>query len=266
MTKLTYHKDKNFFMDWLMLNEMSTGEIALWHTLMNIGNRVGQKSIFNAPTSTVMKLTGLSKQGLTDARKKLIKRGFISYEKGGQNKAPIYEMIPLHKVFNHYFSFAKEEDQAGNLTSDLTQNLTPHLDEDLSQELTIHKEQSTKKKRRGGSGRASSSLCKTYEENINKLTPLIQKELMGWIDDMGEDIVEEALVITVKKGGKTFSYLEKVLEQWQQVGLKTLEDVHTYELERELEKSSKLIPFKKQPPKQKTAEESLDAWLKEEFQ
>jgi len=89
---------------------------------------------------------------------------------------------------------------------------------------------------------------------------------MGWIDDMGEDIVEEALVITVKKGGKTFSYLEKVLEQWQQVGLKTLEDVHTYELERELEKSSKLIPFKKQPPKQKTAEESLDAWLKEEFQ
>jgi len=266
MEKLTYHKDKNFFMDWLMLNEMSTGEIALWHTLMNIGNRVGQKSIFNAPTSTVMKLTGLSKQGLTDARKKLIKRGFISYEKGGQNRAPIYEMIPLHKVFSNYFSFTKEEDRAENLTSDLTPNLTPHLAEDLPQELTIHKEQNTKKKRRGGSGGASSSLCKIYEENINKLTPLIQKELMRWIDDMGEDVVKEALIMTVKKGGKTFSYLEKILEQWQQAGLKTLDEVHTYELEKELGKTSKLIPFKKQPPKQKTAEESLDAWLKEEFQ
>lgn len=266
MTKLTYHKDKNFFMDWLMLNEMSTGEIVLWHTLMNIGNRLGQQSVFNAPTSTVMKLTGLSKQGLADARKKLIKRGFISYEKGGQNKAPIYEMIPLHKVVNYYFSFAKEEDQAGNLTPDLTSDLTPDLAEDLPQELTIHKEQNKKKKRGRGSERASSSLCKTYEENINKLTPLIQKELMRWIDDMGEDMVKEALIITVKKGGKTFSYLEKVLEQWKQAGLKTPEDIHTYELEKELKKSSKLIPFKKQPPKQKTAEESLDAWLKEEFQ
>src|SRR5690625_7594664 len=120
MTKLTYHKDKNFFMDWLMLNEMSTGEIALWHTLMNIGNRVGQKSIFNAPTSTVMKLTGLSKQGLTDARKKLIKRGYISYEKGGQNRAPIYEMITLHKVFSNYFSFTMDEDRVDNFTSYIT--------------------------------------------------------------------------------------------------------------------------------------------------
>src|SRR5690625_7758939 len=87
MEKLYYHKDKNFLMDWLMLNNMSTGEIALWHTLMNIGNRLGQKNEFNAPTSTLMKLTGLSKQGTVNARKKLMDRGFIAYEKGKQHRS-----------------------------------------------------------------------------------------------------------------------------------------------------------------------------------
>jgi len=78
MEKLHGHKDKKFLMDWLMLNNMSTGEIALWHTLMTIGNRLGQKNEFNASTSTLMKLTGLSKQGTVNARKKLLQ------QKGGR--------------------------------------------------------------------------------------------------------------------------------------------------------------------------------------
>lgn len=260
MAKLNFHKDKNFFMDWLMLNEMSTGEIALWHTLMNIGNRLGQRSTFNAPTSSVMKFTGLSKQGVINARKKLMERGFINYEKGHQNKAPVYEMLPLHNVLENYFPFGQRND----LTTDSTRNLTPQLTEELSDDLTIHKVQNTKEKRRGGSGRELSTLYKMYEENINKLTPLIQKELLKWIKDVDESLVEEAIIITVKKGGKTFSYMEKILEQWKQAGLQTVEEVHAYELEKELEKNNKLIPFKKQS-KQLLQEESLDVWLKEEF-
>src|SRR5699024_7333621 len=137
MTKLHYHKDKSFFMDWLVLNDMSTGEIALWHTLMNIGNRLGQKSVFNAPTSTVMRLTGLSKQGIINARKKLMERGFISFQKGRQNKAPVYEMIPIHQTIDHYCAFGSDE----GLTQDLTQDLTPELTQDSTGDLTIHKVQ-----------------------------------------------------------------------------------------------------------------------------
>src|SRR5699024_7570814 len=136
MTKLNYHKDKNFFMDWLMMNEMATGEIVLWHTLMNIGNRLGQKSIFNAPTSTVMKFTGLSKQGLMNARKKLMNRGFITYEKGQQNKAPVYNMLPIHQEINKFLSFEH--------TEELTQDLTPQLTKERTPDLTIHKVQNTK--------------------------------------------------------------------------------------------------------------------------
>lgn len=263
MSKLNYHKDKNFFMDWLMLNDMSTGEIALWHTLMNIGNRLGQKSVFNAPTSTVMRWTGLSKQGVINARKKLKERGFISYKKGKQNQAPVYKMIPLHKAIEHYFTFTSNQELTQDLPRASSPSLTPQLTEDSTDELTIHKVQNTKeKRRRGGSKREMHELCKIYEENIGKLTPLIREELLGWMDDFGENVIEEAILIMVKKGGKTFSYLEKILEEWKQEGLRTLEEVHAYELEKELEKSKKLIPFRKQT---KQEEESLDEWLKEEF-
>ena len=168
-----------------MLNNLTTGEIVLWHTLMNIGNRLGQRSVFNVPNTTLMKFTGLSKQGVINSRKKLLERGFIRYEKGHQNKAPIYEMIPLNQAVGHYFSTNTDHeltrDLTQGLTSDVTPKLTTKLTLDATQELPIHKVKSKKERRRGGgSVREINDLFKTYEENINKLTPLIREELMEW--------------------------------------------------------------------------------------
>src|SRR5699024_9257541 len=171
MTKLHYHKDKNFFMDWLVLNDMSTGEIALWHTLMNIGNRLGQKRVFNAPTSTVMRLTGLSKQGIINARKKLMERGFISLQKGRQNKAPVYEMIPLPQTIEHSSSLATDEG--------LSQERSRRLTKDSTWYHTRQNVQSKKQKsRRGGRRSINEASCNMYEEHSGKLTPLIRDELI----------------------------------------------------------------------------------------
>ncbi|QGS68339.1 hypothetical protein CV093_06310 [Oceanobacillus sp. 143] len=164
MTTINFHRDKNLLMDWLMLNHLTTGEIVLWHKLMNIGNRLGQRSVFNAPNSTLMKFTGLSKQGIINARKKLIERGFIRYEKGHQNKAPVYEMIPLHQAIGHYFSTTKNQELTKDLTQDVTRDFTLKFTSDSAQELPIHKDKSKKERRGGGSGRDMDSLFKSYEE------------------------------------------------------------------------------------------------------
>lgn len=262
MTKqLNFHADKNLFMDWLMLNEMTSGEIVLWHTLMTIGNRLGRKTIFNAPTSTVISQTGLSKQGVMNARKKLFCRGFIKYENGKKNKAPIYEMIPLKEVIQQ--NLYSDENQA--LTLNLTQDLTHHLTDPTTQNLTIHKDKREKERRRGGRGREENQLFKTYEENIGKLTPLIQEELLKWISIFDEVIVEEAIRITVMKGGRTFSYAEKILQQWKNAGLQTFEEVQGYELEKELEKSKKVIPFRKRVPEGQAIEDLYAELLEEDF-
>ena len=261
MTTLKFHKDKNFFMDWMMLNHITTGEIVLWHTLMNIGNRLGQRSIFNAPTSTLMKLTGLSKQGVINARKKLLDRRFIRYEKGHLNKAPIYEMIPLHQAIEHYSSFTNNEKLTSHLTQEVTQELTPTSPPNL----TIHKVKNSKEKSSRREGSEVNPLFKSYEENMNKLTPMIKDELLAWARVFDEEIVVEAIRESVKKGGRTFSYLEKILQNWKQAGLATLEEVETYEIEKELEKKMKLIPFRKQNSNEETKEDLVTELLKEDF-
>ncbi|UQD52331.1 hypothetical protein C0971_10135 [Bacillus methanolicus] len=99
---MNYIKELKAFRDWLLLNDLPTSAIALWHTLMAINNMTGWKERFNAPNSTVEKLTGLSKQGLVDARKKLIENGLIEYEKGKKGKAPTYKMVSLVNSLDQY--------------------------------------------------------------------------------------------------------------------------------------------------------------------
>ncbi|WP_145523935.1 hypothetical protein [Virgibacillus sp. SK37] len=136
---------------WLLLNELSTSGIVLWHALMDISNHIGCKSTFNVPNSTLMKLTGLSKQGLMNARALLMERHFIRYERGKRGYAPIYEIISLaHSVY--LFGY-----QSG----------TQSLDKLLTEEFPIHKD---KEKRRGGIGKRE-NVFSVYEQNMGSLLP-----------------------------------------------------------------------------------------------
>lgn len=88
-------KERRSFSRWLIWNEMNTSSIALRHALAEINNGLGRKRTFNVPNSTLMTLTGLSKQGLINARETLVEKQFIHYEKGKRGHAPMYEIISL---------------------------------------------------------------------------------------------------------------------------------------------------------------------------
>ncbi|SFT03711.1 hypothetical protein [Marininema halotolerans] len=92
---MNYMKELNAFRNWVMLNRLSTGQIALWHTLMSINNMSGWQESFTAPNQTLQLLTGLSRQGLDGARNGLIQSGRIRYRKGKSNQAGTYQMISL---------------------------------------------------------------------------------------------------------------------------------------------------------------------------
>lgn len=195
-------KEMNAFRDWLLLNEMSSSAIVLWYSLFAIWNKAGCQSKFSVPNSILMKLTGLSKQGLINARATLVQKQFIRYEKGKKGCAPIYS---LNSLVN---SVDSSEYQSS------TQSL-PLIDD-------------LKERRRRGRRIASEKLLVTYEQNFGSLPPVVMKSLHDWCDVFDEEIVMEAIEFTVKKGGRTFSYLEKILEQWQDAGLKNREDVRHY--------------------------------------
>lgn len=67
---------KNFYRN-LTWQPLSTGQIALWHALMAINNQAGWAEWFRVHMSLLELYSGLSRSGITQARKELCERGLV---------------------------------------------------------------------------------------------------------------------------------------------------------------------------------------------
>ena len=225
--KMNYIKKLNAFREWLLINELPAGAIALWHTLMSINNAARWKHSFNAPNAIVGQLSGLSRQGILDARNKLIENDLIKCENGQKGKAPIYEIISL-------VDFAEQPTSALLDTS---------LDTSTGESLTIlkHKEKQERRKEEA----REVELVKIYEANVSWLSPLARDEFARWVGLVVEAVMLEAIKLTTKHDGHTFSYMEKILQEWKRVNVVTLDAVMAYERRKSSAKNN-TIPFRKQ--------------------
>ena len=79
------------FMDRVIVERPSTGQICLWHALMYICNKCGWKKEFTVANSTLQMLTGLSRKGVYDAREALREKGLIDFQPNGTH-ATIYTL------------------------------------------------------------------------------------------------------------------------------------------------------------------------------
>lgn len=83
------------FRDWSIVNLPTTGETALWYSLININNMAGWSEWFSAANPTLELMTGLSKSSLDRSRNKLVQRGLIEYQKGTTRQAGSYRLVSL---------------------------------------------------------------------------------------------------------------------------------------------------------------------------
>lgn len=340
---MNYIKELNAFREFLLENELAAGAISLWHALMSINNKTMWKRRFNGPGAVVGQLAGLSKQGVVDARAKLVEYGLIRYDKGCPGKAPVYEMISLvQEEFAHSTASTKVEVQEdmtipslnkaassdvgmtdGNMNDHVTwmslfaemlagafvpfvenrsgekqetakddlsdtgdnekftytventakvqtshrlrsyprpgehthknpisffkekqmnvpsgysqsNRLHPLLDSPLDQStdrnLTVRKQKQNKTEKRQDRI-TPAQVYSMFVENIGTASGMIQAELQDWIQKMGEGVVTEAIRRAAKHGGKTFSYVEKILLEWEQKQIQSVEACRRYQLE-----------------------------------
>ncbi|QQK77844.1 DnaD domain protein [Salicibibacter cibarius] len=230
---MNYVKELKAFKDWLLLNDLDTSAIALWYTLMSINNMAGWKERFNAPNSTVEKLTGLSKQGLVNARKNLIDNDLIVYEKGKKNKAPAYQMKSLVNSVDPsgYQSIYQSEYPSGYQSND--ESLTiPKQKRDGYEE--VEDEEKT---------RAEDPYV-IYQENFGVMRPMITESISDWCSSFSAEIVVAAMKRGIKQNARSFAYIESILRDWSQQGIKTINDIKAYE--KQTSQPSKTIPFPKQ--------------------
>ncbi|WP_339229073.1 DnaD domain protein [Oceanobacillus sp. FSL K6-2867] len=218
-------KEMNAFRDWLLLNEMSSSGIVLWYSLFTIWKKFGCESKFNVPNSTLMKLTGLSKQGLIKARNTLIRHQFIHYE-NKKGSAPDYQLSSLARSV---------ESSQSHSQSQTTSESLPLLDD-------------LRNRRREGRKIASEKLLVAYEQSFGGLPPIAMQSLHDWSEELEEEIILEAIELAMKQGGRMFSNVEEILEQWKGAGLKNTGEVRNYIKQP---KSQNTVPFKKRTKKEK---------------
>lgn len=81
------------------------------------------------------------------------------------------------------------------------------------------------------------SISEFYQQNMGVLTPVVAEDISLWIDghhfDEPNDIVIEAIRIAVKNGVRKWSYVNKILLDWRDHNLRTMQQVRAYSLEFE---------------------------------
>ena len=96
--RMNYIAELNAFHDYLLLNQLSTSEIALWHALVHINNKTMWKTEFAASNLMLQQLTGLSISGIASARNKLKQRGVLEYIPGKARQAGKYHLFYFSKT------------------------------------------------------------------------------------------------------------------------------------------------------------------------
>jgi len=77
----------------------------------------------------------------------------------------------------------------------------------------------------------------TYEQNMGVLAPIVREDISYWMDggyfDEPHEIIVEAISIAVKNGARRWAYANKILLDWADNKLRTLQQVRAYSLEYE---------------------------------
>lgn len=104
-----------------------------------------------------------------------------------------------------------------------------------------------------------------YEQNgFGALGNHIGDKIGFWIDDLNEELVLQAMKLTVENGADNWNYVEKILRDWMNRGFKSIDDYKAHELKREQERKRKLASRRSYGPAPK--EGLVPEWLQEQKQ
>ncbi|MBF0020702.1 DnaD domain protein [Enterococcus faecalis] len=77
------------------------------------------------------------------------------------------------------------------------------------------------------------SVFQLYQSIFGMLNSVTIQNLEYWCNDLSTELVSEALKISAKSNARNFKYTESILRNWEQEGVKTLDDVKALAVKRE---------------------------------
>lgn len=116
--------------------------------------------------------------------------------------------------------------------------------EEEKEEETNKKEESSSSKEEGVVLTTMTTILKSYEEAYGTATPVIQRMLWGYVDDLGAELVSKVIQVTAEAGGKTWPYLSRSLDDCRAKGM----DLAAYETEQARRKAGRNVRVDRPTP------------------
>ena len=118
----------------------------------------------------------------------------------------------------------KVDDTGNNVTDELPEVTKSYTEKEKEKELELDTD--TENKKRSGNDHITQSLSLIQENYFNQITPIKLESLTTEIEQLGENaagIISVAIDYTKEKG-KNLNYLTKVINNWADDNVKTVED------------------------------------------
>jgi len=253
---MDYFKQRRAFRE-LKVYELhiSVGQNSLYRELLDYANDKNRLDIsFRLTNDVLMSMTGLSLNGLVQARKKLLKIGLIKYTKGERNSdAPTYQIVNLIGVKNTLGnsqgsnrvtdrvitkSNSQGNSQGNNRVTDRVTNLITNT---KTNTMTYTPSSSKSSKSDVGNDTSTKSddddfkkLITYYQQNIGVTNPIVVQQLKESVNDFVEhktslkesySIVRFAIELTAQNNVHNWKYIQTILNNWQKDNLFTLSNI-----------------------------------------
>ena len=250
---MNYILEIKAFYDWLKVNKLSTGSIALWHALMHIANKTGWQESFTVAIVVLEIKTGLKKQAIINARNSLKQAGLIEFSSRGGNQSAVYKI-------NSLVSFKQTQTHTQGDTQTHTQGDT--------QTHTINKQNNTIQNETNIIYGHDDDMRVCVENNNNILNIYIPEDIKsqvfsfsrylflryfgrnpsapdieyvfrrikgitGGIDENYKNMLEYAFEQAQKANCLNINYINGIFSNFAKRGIETIEDCYRFEYEQD---------------------------------
>jgi DnaD/phage-associated family protein len=250
---LNYIQEINAFYDWLETNPIPDSAIVLWHALMHINNKAGWVPEFAVAISTLSVKTGLKKDAVNRARHRLQQAGRIEFRSRSGQQSAVYRIIPFasekttqsasqtasqtyeidhcvglsdtNRITNREQTYEIDHCVGLSDTNRIT-NREQTATQSASQTASIIKLNETKQNETKESAAVTGDDPFTfYQNNFGVMSPFIVQDMTQWCEEMGDQLVVEAMKRALVQNQTRWSYVTSILKDWLNKGYKTLEAV-----------------------------------------
>ena len=164
--------------------------------------------------------TGISMQNVRTALKRFEKFNFLTNQSTKVNRLitivnwGFYQENPNEPNKATNSQLTKSQQRANK---ELTTNKNVRNKECKNKEIEEHEEDGGWKK-----------IMQLYEELFGVANSINIQNLNYWCQDLSPELVYEALKVSARANANNFKYTERVMQSWEQAGVKNLKDVKAY--------------------------------------